>query len=107
MSSSKKHVVKVRIVGEEYSIRSEAAPERVRQVADHVDHIIREVMAGSAVVETHRAAILAALQITEELFRARDDARALDRSMSALSGELRRLLPPAKRETGTQQAVDS
>ena len=106
MTPSRKHVVKVRIVGEEYSIRSEAPPERVREVADHVDHIIREVMAGSAVVETHRAAILAALQITDELFKAREEARETDQAMESLSGEVRRLLPPAKRESGAQPVVE-
>ena len=106
MSQRSKHVVKVRIVGEEYSIRSEAPPERVRQVADHVDHIIREVMAGSAVVETHRAAILAALQITDELFKAREDALEIDRSMESLSGEIRRLLPPGKRDTGPHRVIE-
>lgn len=104
--SPRKHVVKVRIIGEEYSIRSEAPPERVRQVAEHVDRIIREVMSGGTVVESHRAAILAALQITDELFKARELATETERGMEALSGEVRRLLPPAKRESGSQLAVE-
>ena len=97
MSSARKHVVKVRIIGEEYSIRSEAAPERVRQVAEHVDRTIRQVMSGGMVVESQKAAILAALQITDELFRARGDAEELAGSMRELSAEGRRWLPPAKR----------
>ena len=106
MSSARKHVVKVRIIGEEYSIRSEAPPDRVRQVAEHVDGIIRQVMSGGTVIEAHRAAILAALQITDELFKAREDADAVERSLDSLAGEMRRLLPPAKRESGAQRAVE-
>ena len=106
MSSARKHVVKVRIIGEEYSIRSEAPPDRVRQVAEHVDGIIRQVMSGGTVIEAHRAAILAALQITDELFEAREDADAVERSLDGLAGEMRRLLPPAKRESGAQRAVE-
>ena len=45
-ASARKHVVKVRIIGEEYSIRSEAPPERVRQVAEYVDGVIRQVPLG-------------------------------------------------------------
>ena len=106
MSSSRKHVVKVRIMGEEYSIRSEAPPERVRKVAEHVDGIIRQVMGGGAVIESHRAAILAALQITDELFKAREESSELDDALLGLGDELRPLLPPAKRASGSMQAVE-
>ena len=106
MSSARKHVVKVRIIGEEYSIRSEAPPDRVREVAEHVDGIIRQVMSGGTVIEAHRAAILAALQITDELFKAREDAGQVERSLDGLANEVRRLLPPAKRESGAQRAVE-
>lgn len=106
MSSARKHVVKVRIIGEEYSIRSEAPPERVREVADHVDRIIRQVMSGGTVIEAHRAAILAALQITDELFKAREDADAVEKALEALGAEVLPLLPPAKRASGAMQAVE-
>jgi cell division protein ZapA len=54
-------------------------------------------MNAGAAVESSRAAILAALQITDELFRARAAQRELDESMQSLSSEVRRWLPPAKR----------
>lgn len=106
MSSVRKHVVKVRIIGEEYSIRSEAPPERVRQVAEHVDGIIRQIISGGAVVESHRAAIMAALQITDELFKAREEAAEVERSLDALGAEIRPLLPPAKRASGAHPVVE-
>ena len=96
--SGRKHVVRVKILGEEYSIRSEAPPEHTRAVAAYVDQAIRGVMNGGSVVETQRASILAALQITGELFRAREETAALDGAMQALAGDVKRLLPPAKRE---------
>ena len=63
----------------------------------YVDKTIRTIMNSGAVVESSRAAILAALQITDELFRARTVQRELNESMDALSSEVRRWLPPAKR----------
>ena len=96
--SSKKNVVKVSILGDEYSIRSDASPERTRAVAEHVDKIIRETMRAGNIVETQKAAILAALSITDELFDAREGGEDLAGSMRRLSGEIRSWLPPAKRK---------
>ena len=95
--SEKRSSVKVTIVGQELTIRSDATPEHTREVAAYVDKTIRSIMNSGAIVESNRAAILAALQITDELFRARNTQRALDESIESLSSEVRRWLPPAKR----------
>lgn len=92
------NVVKVSILGDEYSIRSDASPEQTRAVAEYVDKVIRQIMAGSQMVESHKAAILAALSITSELFEARDTGYSLAGSMQKLSNEVRPWLPPAKRK---------
>jgi len=55
------------------------------------------VMQGSSMVESHKAAILAALRIAGELFEAKDEAARVAASMSELSDEIRPWLPPAKR----------
>ena len=96
---SAKTVVKVNIVGDEYSIRTDEAPEHTRAVAEYLDKAIRKVMSSGSVIETNKAAILAALQITDELFKARDGSGELSESIKRLSDEVRRLLPPAKRES--------
>lgn len=92
-----KHSTRVTICGEDYTIRSDVPPERTRAVAAHVDQAIREVMSNAAVTESHKAAILAALSITDELFRERAERKDLAESMGGLSSELRRWLPPGKR----------
>ena len=95
-----KTTVKVDILGESYAIRTEAPPEHTRAVADHLDRAIRQILAGGAVIEANRAAILAALQITSELFVAREAQDELTLSMKGLTADVRRLLPPAKRAEG-------
>jgi len=95
--STSKTVVKVSIVGDEYSIRSDATPEHTRDVAAYLDRAIRKVMQNGS-VDMHKAAILAALQITDELFQAQDGSRQVTGDLRQLSAEVRRLLPPAKRE---------
>jgi cell division protein ZapA len=96
--TTKKTSVKVEILGESYSIRSDASAEHTKAVAEYLDGAIRQILSGGAVIEANRAAILAALQITSELFQARDANAAVVESLETLSAEVRRLLPPAKRE---------
>ncbi|MHB1225208.1 MAG: cell division protein ZapA [Gemmatimonadaceae bacterium] len=95
--STRKQVVKVEILDEEYSLRSDASPEHTRAVAAHVDAAIRRVMHGGSVVETHKVAILAALQIADELFRTRAALGDAAGGIGQLGDEVRRWLPPDKR----------
>ncbi len=94
----KKNAVKVVIVDEEYTVRSELDPDYTRQVAAHVDAAIRRVLASGPIVESHKAAILAALAITDELFQSKKEQEELARRLKALSAELGLLLPPGKRQ---------
>ena len=99
--TTKKTSVKVEILGESYAIRSEAAPEHTRAVAEHLDRAIRQILSSGAVIEANRAAILAALQITSELFQEREANQAIRDAMHSLSGDVRRMLPPGKRGDGS------
>lgn len=92
--------VRVSIVGDDYTLRSDAPEAHTRAVAEHVDQVIRQVLSTGSVVETHKAAILAALQITDELLRARAEVDALTGRAQALAADVRRWLPPTKRGEG-------
>ena len=89
--NQKKHSVRVRILGEEYTLRTDASPERARAIAQYFDRAVRQVLTGGHVAETHRAAILAGLQITGELFEARDAAEELTASLRSLAHEVRQV----------------
>ena len=94
-----KNAVRVIIGGEEYTVRSELPPEYTRDVAAYLDAALKRVRDMLPMVESHKAAILAALSITDELFQARrGDTEMADR-LSGMASELARLLPPAKRGT--------
>lgn len=96
----KKHTLKVMILSEEYTIRSDAPPEHTRAIAQYLDTAIRTVMAGGGVIETNRAVVLAALQITADLFEARETVQTMNQGIESLSDYVRPLLPLAKRQTG-------
>ena len=97
--TSKKHTARVSILNEEYAIRTDATPEHARAVAQYLDQAIRKVMSSGAVVESNRAVVLAALQITGELFDARAALDSTNDSIQAISEYVRPLLPPAKRQS--------
>jgi cell division protein ZapA len=92
-----KNAVRVIIGGEEYTVRSELPPEYTREVAAYLDAALKRVRDTLPMVETHKAAILAALSITDELFQARRGDREVADRLSSMANELARLLPPAKR----------
>lgn len=95
--TGKKTVVKVTIGGDEYSLKSDRPPEYTREVAEHLDRALKEVLEVGAIVESHKAAILAALTIADELFQSRRSQAELAERIKALTAEVSRLLPPAKR----------
>ncbi|MDH5804875.1 MAG: cell division protein ZapA [Gemmatimonadota bacterium] len=97
MSEDRRKIVKVKIGADEYALKSDRTEDYTKAVADHVDDALKEVLKTGSIVETHKAAILAALAITDDLFQARLATRQLERRISVLTGQLTRLLPPDKR----------
>lgn len=97
--STTKNAVRVVIGGEEYTVRSELPPEYTREVAAYLDAALKRVRDSLPMVESHKAAILAALSITDELFQARRGDREVADRLSVMADDLARLLPPAKRGT--------
>ncbi|HSD32789.1 MAG TPA: cell division protein ZapA [Gemmatimonadales bacterium] len=96
--SAKKHAVRVVIGGEEYTVRSDLPPEYTREVAGYVDQALRKVLAQGGLVETHKAAILAALDITNELFQAKKGEREVAGRLAALADDFAKMLPPGRRK---------
>lgn len=90
--TAKKNSVRVRILGEEYTVRTDASPERTREIAQYLDRAVRQILTSGQVAETNRAAILAGLQIAGELFEARDAADQLTHSLRALTQEVRQVV---------------
>jgi cell division protein ZapA len=92
-----KHSVKVSILNEEFTIRSDTPPDQTKAIAEYLDGVARQVMSAGTIVEANRAVVLAALRVTAELFAERQAGQAVSGSMKQLSDEIRRLLPPDKR----------
>lgn len=70
---AEKTSVTVRIAGEEHTIRASAEPEYTRRCAKLVDDRIHQIRVAAGLIEGHKAAILAALSIADELFQAQEE----------------------------------
>jgi len=97
VSTAAKHSVKVRVGGEELQLRTELPPAYAQAVAEHFDEALRRIRAASPSLEAYKAAILAGLAVTDELFRSRRADTDVAERISALIDEIARVLPPAKR----------
>ena len=85
-------VIQVEIHGQAYPIRSSLEPEYVMRLASYVDEKMRAAGDSAPTGDSLRLAVLAALNIADELFRYRDVARARDGELAERAGELERLL---------------
>jgi cell division protein ZapA len=65
----------VKILGHEYKIRSSESAEFVQEVALYVDGVMSSISSRMNTVTSAQVAVLAALNIAEELFRERRDGR--------------------------------
>ena len=92
MNDDRKSSVSVRIAGEEHTIRANAEPEYTRSCARYVDERISEIRGKGTVIETHKAAILAALSVTDELFQVRDELERLKKEVTSRTTNLVRRL---------------
>lgn len=89
--------VDVEIFGQVYTVRGDKDPDYVRKVAEFVDRKMREISQVTETVSTSRIAILASLNIADELMtlleeaeqlkaRMRDLTRKIESSLSAKEG---------------------
>lgn len=89
-------VLKVNIFGTDYPVRGTTDPEYILRVARYVDRKMREVDEAAAGRPVLKVAILAALNITDELFRERESKerpiRDYEERVQRLSEELAAVL---------------
>ena len=95
--SATRHSVKIQLGGTELTVSSEHPPEYTREVAAHFDAVLARIRGSVPSVDAHRAALLAGLAITDELFQARHGDADHSARLTGLAERLTRLLPATKR----------
>jgi cell division protein ZapA len=82
----------IEILGREYKIRGAEDPAYIQEVARYVDAKLREVSQGASGAATDRVAILAAINIADELFQLRRSSSEEFSSIERRAQSLIRLL---------------
>ncbi len=95
MSEGDLRVVPVEILGQRYPIRSALDEEYVAELASYVDGKIRTAAEASPSSDLVRVAVLAALNIADEFFRARDVGHHWQRQLAERVSRVERLLDGA------------
>jgi cell division protein ZapA len=85
-------VVNVDIHGQRYAVRSELDAHYVTELAAYLDEKMRAAAHELANADPLRVAVVAALNIADELFRLRRDAAGMDDDLRARTSEIERLL---------------
>lgn len=85
-------LVHVEIFGQTYAVRAGADPGYVERLAAFVDGKMKEVARSTKTVDSQRIAVLAALNVADELFAAREGVqsggKAADERARKLAEEL-------------------
>jgi cell division protein ZapA len=89
---SEGRVIPVEINGQRYPIRSTLDPEYVARLAGYVDEKMRAAAESTPTGDSLRLAVLAALNIADELFRCKDQTRARDGHLAERTEEIERMV---------------
>lgn len=101
-------VVSVEIQGQRYPVRSDLDAAYVAELATYVDAKMRLASRESSVADSMRIAVIAALNIADELFRAREESTGGQDALLDRAAQLERILDavlagdaetPAERES--------
>ena len=85
-------VVHLEIHGQRYAVRSELDPEYITQLAVYLDDKMRLASTEIQSVDPLRVAVIAALNVADELFRARADGSGLEGRVFARTADIERLV---------------
>ncbi|MGH7560384.1 MAG: cell division protein ZapA [Gemmatimonadales bacterium] len=92
-----RHSVRIVLGGIEFALSSEHPPEYTREVAAYFDAVLSRIRSSAPSADAHKAALLAGLAITDELFQGRREDVEQAARVAELSDRLARLIPPGKR----------
>ena len=85
------HSYKVNICGETFQVKSDQSPQTIERVAGYLDFKIREMGKGGINVDKFRVVVLAAMNLTGELFELRARVEEYDKQSNQLQEKARSL----------------
>jgi cell division protein ZapA len=91
-----KNVMYVQIMGHEYPVEASPGDELyVNRLAQYVEEKMREMKQESKIVDSYKLAVMAAMNITDELFRLQESKGSTSRSFESKAEEWIKMLDDA------------
>jgi cell division protein ZapA len=88
-----KHVMYVQIMGHEYPIEANTGDDLyVNRLAQFVEERMKEIKDESKVVDSYKLAVMAAMNISDELFRIKDNKGSHSQVFESKADELLKML---------------
>ncbi|WP_305047162.1 cell division protein ZapA [Geoalkalibacter sp.] len=88
-----KRTHQVTLLGQQYSLRSEATPEQVQDVVEFIQKAFADVAARQKAVDTLDVAVLTLLNVAGSYLHLRQNVAAGERRLTELLDKLRRIMP--------------
>ena len=82
----------VEIYGQKYTIKSDLEDTEIQELAHYVDKKIHDLKTNTGVISTSKVAILAALNIAEELFQLKSQKESMESIVAEKSSYLLELI---------------
>ncbi len=87
-----KNIVRVEILGREYTLKSDEGEERVRRIAEYLNEKLKKISENTRTLSTLNLAILAAMDIANEYFQVLDGQDDLSRKVKKIEQKTGRLI---------------
>lgn len=84
--------MKVTVAGQKLTLRTDAKPRYIKELADYVNAKIEQARAPGKIATTQALALLAALTIADELHQLRDEKEKLERQVRERTQRILRYL---------------
>ncbi len=88
-------VVQVDVQGQKYSVRSELEPAYIAEIANYVDQKMQLAASQLTTADAARVAVIAALNLADELFRARAAGAGVEEQVLNRTAAIERMVDAA------------
>ncbi len=94
----------VKILGQRYKIRSDEGEDYIQTLADYLNEQLAEVQKGTRSVATHNVAILAALNITDNLFKSQEQKEKISTEVRDRIKKMLKLIRASQPSLGSDES---
>ncbi len=102
-----KNKVEVRIAGKDYTLVGVESEEYIQKIALYIDKKMNEIMRINSKLSTSMASVLAAINVADDYFKARDSVASLSKENKKFTEEIERLKSENQRLTNENAVISN